>query len=497
MPTLPSGLRTYEANEIVRRISQNENIEATDALFHAAEGHKHSGKPGDAPLIGKEGLAANSVTTEKLSAQAVTKDKLADAAVTGSKVARNELDRVHLRSSGISSNVAKFKKVTVTAGSLSGLPTTPYTFQGGELADNHLWSIPNTSPLPQSITIDCQKEYKSLEGMSFGSTSGANPSNAPKGFYVEGSNNMTNWTRLYTHSGGDYELFSFIPFNPIADWRYIRLTIIERKTGAAFTDVSCLAVYNRFHGNTDMEVLDDQRAWGLNARLQGLMIIPEGSVSDNGSGKLTFSGALMVMNPASGTYFRIQAGSFDLGTWGYLYVDLPFRHGVTVSASVGTWADNSLERLYDYKNRIILAQRNGNGSIYLNSALQARLSGTNPDADKVDGIDFRIFNGRLEYNGGAGWKGVGVKSVQRGTTVITGNNQNHGININAVDISKSMVNIHHTGYTQQYLTSFNQEFYSNVSVHARLMSDTQLQFYIRTGIAAVYTEVAWEVIEFA
>ena len=46
MPKLPSGLTTFEATDTVSRLAQNENIEATDALFHPTAGHKHSAKAG-------------------------------------------------------------------------------------------------------------------------------------------------------------------------------------------------------------------------------------------------------------------------------------------------------------------------------------------------------------------------------------------------------------------------------------------------------------------
>lgn len=503
MPTLPSGLRTFEATETVRRIAQNENIEATDALFHQTDGHRHTGQPGDGPLITKEGLASEAVTTEKIKESAVTNDKLASSSITGDKLARNTIERNHIRSSGLSSNVAKFKKVTVTGGTVSGEPTSPYTFQDTGLVDQHLWAIPNILTLPQSITIHLDREYKALEGMSFGTRFGADTTYLPRDFHIEGSTNNSSWTLLYRHSGQEYEPFSFIPFQPIGNWRYIRLTITARRSGSLSTDVSCLAVYSRYHGNVDADLLDDQRAWGLNARLQGIMIFPEGTVTDNGNGHLYLSAPLIVMNPVSGTYFRVQAGSYYLGQWGYLYVDIPFQHGVSVTASVGIWIDTGSPRGFENKNRIVLAQRQNNGNIYFHSAFQSRLCGTNPDADKVDGIDFRVSGGRLEFNHGTGWNGVGIKSVQRGTTSLQYSSSSsiydndRTVIISPVNMSKAFVLINQSGYQYRYQNGAYDRLLDG-DVFARLQSSNELYVYTTIPFATnMYTYISWEVIEFA
>ncbi|MGG4044387.1 discoidin domain-containing protein [Paenibacillus favisporus] len=208
MAKLPSGLQTYEPSDTVRRIAQNENIEATDALFHGTGGHRHTGKAGDAPLIGTEGIAGG----------AVTGDKIASTAVTGDKVARYTLCRRHLKSGRISRNAAKYKPVTVTAGQLSGLPTVPY-FQSGE----HFWALYSAyNKFPQSMTVMLGDEHSDIEGVSFEKGWNADPVS----FYIETSSDNTNWRKVYTYSRSVTDEFPrYHPFDQAAAGSYIRLTV--------------------------------------------------------------------------------------------------------------------------------------------------------------------------------------------------------------------------------------------------------------------------------
>lgn len=613
MTTLPTGLRTYEPNETVRRISQNDNIEATDALFHDRTGHQHTGRPGDAPQIDSEGIAASAVTTEKLAglsitsekiaalsvtadklaaasvnadkiasasittdklalssvnserlaalsvtgdklaSGAVTKDKMAlgcvtadrlsQAAVTGEKMAnasvsldklanasvntdkitasavttdklatgsvttdklaassvtkeklgRNQIERQHVRGSELSSNIAKYQSVSITGGQLYGNPTTPFLLDSDGMPNN-VWSLARSIVLPQSLTIELGQTYRGIEGMSIGSLIPNNPGYMPKNFIVEGTKDTT-WTLLYTHNGTDLEPFSYIPFTTVGDWQRIRITITERRDGTNPTEMSSIAVYSRSYGDLDKDVLNDIRPWGLNARLQGMMIIPEGNVNDNGTGLLSLSAPLIVMNPASGTFFRINPGSFQLENWGYLYVDIPRIHGAATNAYKSNWTDGIKD--FAYKNRIVLAQRAGSGNIYFHAALQARLFGLQADADKVDGLHFRASNGFLEYSSdGAGWKGVGIKSVQRGKTNLTSGEFDNFryIPLSAVNLSKTFVNIHHSGLHYQRVGTDVR--YSDTSIYAEFTSNTQL--VISSSFANyLYYDIMWEVIEFA
>jgi hypothetical protein len=105
--------------------------------------------------------------------------------------------------------------------------------------------------------------------------------------------------------------------------------------------------------------------WGLNALVNGLMIMPEGTIVDDGAGKLTLTGPLIVMNPGSGSYIRVAQGEYTLPAWGYLTVDLPptSPRGSVVAPVVRTWSDT--DRAYDARDRLVLAQRAGAGGIFL------------------------------------------------------------------------------------------------------------------------------------
>ncbi|SDE96790.1 hypothetical protein SAMN04488542_10455 [Fontibacillus panacisegetis] len=498
MPKLPSGLKTFEASDTVRRIAQNENIEVIDALFHGSKGHRHTGKGGDAPQIGSEGIVDGAIVANKIADGAIVSDKLPDGAVNGSKIAHSSIERKHLVNSSLTSNIAKFKRVSVTEGVLMGNPTSPYTFEGGNAGDSHYWSLSHSTTLPHSLTIDLGKEFQSIEGMSFGSKTGMGAKTLPKGFYVEISSDYLMWTRVYTQTEGLYEPFSYFPFSTfIANSRYVRITITEHNIFGTESAISCISVYSSYHGNVD-DPLDDERPWGLNARLQGLMIVPEGKITDNGAGALTLGGAITIMNPASGTYFQVKAGTYQLSEWGYLFVEIPNQYGVQVSPYPSRW--NPGVRSYDHKDRIILAQRyGGNSEIFVHSALRSKLAGTSPDADKVDGIDFQTKNGFLEFNDGSGWKGVGIKSVQRGATSISffapnGNGSlMKDITITAVNTQKSFINISTSGLAHWSQGSTMMDG----SVCARFIAPDKLRFNFMDGFFEAYAEISWEVIEYA
>ncbi|MNK26841.1 hypothetical protein D3C87_451830 [compost metagenome] len=490
MGNLPTGLKTFEAADTVRRLAQNENIEAIDALFNNTKGHRHTGKPGDAPQIGKEGIAAGAVTSEKVAA----------GAILGDKLAKSSIERQHLRSGGLSSNIARYKSVTITGGELTGVPTTPYTFQWGSKGDNHLWSLPKEAVLPQSITIFLGKRHIQVEGMSFGSWVGSDLSTMPKGFTIEVSNDAATWTPVFTFGGGMYEPFSMIPFNQSQDATYVRLTVTAHAVSTR-TVISCLAVYSRYHGQADGDALEDIRPWGVNARLQGLSIMAEGNVTDNGTGVLTLEKEIIVMNGPAGTYFRVKAGTYQIPDWGYLYVDIPYEHAVTVQPSVGRWTEGL--RNYDNKDRLVLAQRNGNKTIYLNASIQSRLSGDLPQAEKVNGISLRVDNGNFQFNDGLGWRGVGIKKVQRGRGYLradtsTGEYTNYReIIIDAVDMNKTFIKVHFTGFQSRPEWGSDRLEYTETDLVAELVSSTKLTVQSTLSFPFAYNTYAWEVIEFA
>lgn len=347
-------------------------------------------------------LTNGAITADKVAENAITSVKVADNAVTANKLANNSVDRRHLRGGGLGSNIAKFKPVSVTGGNLTGSPTVHYAADG-----ENQWSINRMVQLPQFLTINLGKTYHGIEGMSFGTANGADAAQAPRGFYIEASLNNGTWTRVYTHPGGGYTPFTYLPFIGAASAAYIRLVITERSEGD-ITSVSAIAVYSSYYGAIEQEALNDTRPWGLNARLQGMMVIPQGDITDDGNGYIYINNTIAVVNAAAGMKFTIYGGGYHLPSWGYLYVDIPTAipsawNNVTANLAVGEYPLSVKQ--YDNPNRLIIAQRGEDGYAYFNCALPARVAGTRMNADSVNGIEFRsYYNQYLEYKHGSGWQ---------------------------------------------------------------------------------------------
>ncbi|MCK8487128.1 discoidin domain-containing protein [Paenibacillus sp. MBLB2552] len=288
MPKLPSGLTTFEPSDTVRRTAQNENIEAIDALFRATGGHRHTGKAGDAPQIGTEGIAVG----------AVTSDRIALSAVTGDRVARATLCRRHLKSGRLSGNVAKYKPFTVTGGVVVGVPTAPYRQYG----DNY-WLVNRSSvPFPQSITVNLTTEYYEIEGISFENNWVAPPRN----FYVEISSDNTNWTRAYTYShSGTEQPPQYHPFDQLFHGSYVRLTLTEPGNQTNIAYVSGFGVFSRdVQESPDFRIhkgsLQYSEGWGW--KDVGIKGVQRGSASisyfyPNGTGSTVREVTISAVNP--------------------------------------------------------------------------------------------------------------------------------------------------------------------------------------------------------
>lgn len=108
----------------------------------------------------------------------------------------------------------------------------------------------------------------------------------------------------------------------------------------------------------------DLGAWGVLARSNGMIVVPEGTVSDNGSGALVLGSTLIIINPITGTWVRVASGTYNLGSDGYLYVDLPATGAerATLTPTVGVWADADVA--LPNTDRILLAFRQATGAIY-------------------------------------------------------------------------------------------------------------------------------------
>jgi hypothetical protein len=110
--------------------------------------------------------------------------------------------------------------------------------------------------------------------------------------------------------------------------------------------------------------------WSIVSRLQGIIIAPEGPVSDDGAGNIILPN-ILVSNPLTGTFVRIQALTAYLGENSYIYFDLPpdSNSNETISATV-VLSDpfnpptTPPYSSYPSENRVVLAQRIGSGKVW-------------------------------------------------------------------------------------------------------------------------------------
>ena len=149
-------------------------------------------------------------------------------------------------------------------------------------------------------------------------------------------------------------------------------------------------------GTSNTAHVQNLAAWGLNARSQGVIIMPEGTVSDDGAGNLTFGSNVIIMNPLAGSWIRVAAGTYALGGWGALWAPIPptGARGTVVTPTVLAWAD--ADRNYDGRDRVLLAQRNGAGYVWTRFGVPANLSA-------ATGATSQWSNGgagAIYYNGG-------------------------------------------------------------------------------------------------
>ncbi|HII29497.1 TPA: hypothetical protein HA317_00340 [Candidatus Woesearchaeota archaeon] len=119
--------------------------------------------------------------------------------------------------------------------------------------------------------------------------------------------------------------------------------------------------------------------WGLNARTQSLIVVPEFGASisyDPVTYKVTLSGYYRVMNPASGSYIKIAPGAYTLtNIWDYLYVKLPpsVTSESTVTPLVGALGS---PRNFDNKDILVLLQRAGDNNVYTRFGLSITTGGS-------------------------------------------------------------------------------------------------------------------------
>ncbi len=108
-----------------------------------------------------------------------------------------------------------------------------------------------------------------------------------------------------------------------------------------------------------MSVPEIYDTWGNIARSQGLVIAPQGAVSDNGAGAITLGSKVYVMNPYVGSFIEIAAGTYTLADKEALICDVPptAALGATVTPTVQAWTNDN--RKWNMRDKIVLAQRIG------------------------------------------------------------------------------------------------------------------------------------------
>lgn len=338
---LPSGLKTFDASDTVRRIAQNENIEAIDKLF-SRDGHRHTGNDGDAPQIGKDGIASGAI------------------------------QRHHLNSGRMSQNVAKYKPVEITGGVLSGYPTAPYFVSSS--GQYNWWRIPNGLGYPQTLSIHLEDSFAGVEGISFE-------------YFFEPTTDKPFNCKVEVLSGDIFiEVYNEIldgtnhtPFIRIdgiqEEVTMVRITINGLPTNIDMY-ITRLAVYSRDNKGWEEEALEDRRPWGLPARMHNLLGISSQPIIDNGD-SVTL-GIIYLVNPIANAYFAIHAGTYPLVDGAYLYAEFKhYRENVNGQKPVVKKADfNNPPQMLANGDGFLILYRFA-GKIYLNPIIKAKLQDKN------------------------------------------------------------------------------------------------------------------------
>lgn len=105
-------------------------------------------------------------------------------------------------------------------------------------------------------------------------------------------------------------------------------------------------------------------SWGSLARAQGMTVIPEGLVTDDGNGHVVFGSTLLLMaNGGANDWIRVAAGSFTLSSYDALCVDIPptSANQATIAAYVDPYLGSVGGEKYPKRDRIVLGVRNANG----------------------------------------------------------------------------------------------------------------------------------------
>ncbi len=168
--------------------------------------------------------------------------------------------------------------------------------------------------------------------------------------------------------------------------------------------------------------------WGPVARAQGMIVMPEGTITDNGAGGVTFGSTLIVMaGGGNNNWIRVAAGSHTLGQWDALCVDVPPTNAPrgTYAAYVDAYSGSPAgDEKYPHRDRLVLGVRIGAGRIAWRYPALERAANpvvTNPWTDsgwQRLGIEIAYEGGHSNYPapwGGAGW--VAIRRLPSGLVV--------------------------------------------------------------------------------
>lgn len=104
--------------------------------------------------------------------------------------------------------------------------------------------------------------------------------------------------------------------------------------------------------------------WGPLARAQ-IIVMPEGAVTDDGAGHVTFGSTLLVMaGGGNNNWIRVAAGSFTLANYDALCVDLPPTNAPrgTYNAYIDAYPlSGAVDEPFPDRDRLVLGVRNGAG----------------------------------------------------------------------------------------------------------------------------------------
>ncbi|MCP8970052.1 interleukin-like EMT inducer domain-containing protein [Ectobacillus ponti] len=426
MANLPSGLKTFEANDNVLRKAQNDNIEATDRLFNPATGHKHTGLPGDAPKIGSSGLDDLTGTlTMKGGGQLQMHNPNNNGAYM--RVAWG-LDRpkIMLGGTGIGSQEA------FQIQNMDGTSRFEVDKDGnGKLGANEIWHKGNL----KAQRIDAFRLISA--GL------GAIPPVAQAG----------------VHQNGTYVSGTTISYG---------LTVIDRATHKILSNKS-YDVYNSAEQATAL-------ANALNVLGSDKIVII--TTYDEPMRNRLAGDLPKAIKRCGGSRAMFESDAF-LYRCAYVLVGIP-----------GIGEGNGMERISPTGNQtdswldVSFTLIDGNPMI--------GGSGVSPVVN--GGINFRSTNGFLEYNDGSGWKGVGIKSVQRGQVWLYDSNVAY-FYIAPVNMAKSFINISSTGYHYEWRT--DRYLAQAATARGVIFSSNQISVVAVGIFPYTYCLVSYEVIEYA